>query len=86
MKPTLTRFLSMGAAMGMPLTALAHDGHGNTPLHALMHMLEQNGAAIGVLLLVGIGTLVWRAQQKRKTGMSPRSSVKHEQERQRDSR
>jgi len=53
------------AALALPLTTFAHDGHANTPLHAILHMLEQNGAAIGLMLVVGVGTLVWRAQQKR---------------------
>ena len=52
-------------ASALPLTAFAHDGHGNTPLHAILHMIEQNGLAIGLMLVVGVGTLIWRAQQKR---------------------
>lgn len=56
----------VAAATAAPLSVYAHDGHGNTPLHALMHMFEQNGAIIGLLLLVGIGSLAWRAQQKRR--------------------
>mgnify|MGYP000152496392 CR=1 FL=1 len=65
MKPKAIRIPLIAAATATPLSAFAHDGHGNTPLHAIMHMLEQNGAAIGLLLLVAVGSLIWRAQQKR---------------------
>jgi len=47
-----------------------------------MHMLEQNGVAIGLLLLAGVGTLVWRAHKQR---TSQRRTV-NDQERRRESR
>jgi len=61
----------MTAAVALPVSALAHDGHANTPLHAILHMLEQNGAVIGLMLVVGIGTLLWRAQHKRASQKRP---------------
>ena len=61
---TLRNVFAAGA-MALPVTALSHEGHSNTPLHAILHMLEQSGAAIFLMLVVGVGTLVWRAQQKR---------------------
>ena len=45
----------------MPVLALAHDGHGNTPAHAVMHMLEANGGWIGLVLVIALGSLVYRA-------------------------
>ncbi len=56
-------FSKTAAVIGllMPLAANAHDGHSNTPVHALLHMLEANGLAIGFLLFVGIGSLAYRA-------------------------
>lgn len=47
--------------LALPTVALAHDGHGNTPLHGIIHMLEANGAWIGLALLVGMGSLIYRA-------------------------
>lgn len=82
MTPQAIRNLFTAAALGLPAAALAHDGHGNTPLHALMHMLEQNGVAIGLLLVAGVGTLVWRARKQR-TGQRRTVNV---QEHRRDSR
>lgn len=75
-------YLVIAATSAVPLSVAAHEGHGNTPWHAVMHMLEQNGAVIGLLLLVGIGTLAWRAQQKRKL----RDQSQCRQESHRDSR
>jgi hypothetical protein len=82
MKPRSIRNLFTAAALVLPAAALAHDGHGNTPLHALMHMLEQNGVVIGLLLVAGVGTLVWRAHKQR---TDQRRTV-NAQERRRDSR
>ncbi len=50
--------------LSTPAVVLAHDGHGNTPLHAIMHMLEANGIWIGLMLLAGIGTLVYQALRR----------------------
>ena len=82
MTPPAIRNLLAAAALVLPAAALAHDGHGNTPLHALMHMFEQNGVVIGLLLVAGVGTLVWRAHKQR-TGQRRTVNVK---ERRRDSR
>ncbi|MCD8516058.1 MAG: hypothetical protein LRY53_02285 [Burkholderiaceae bacterium] len=49
----------------MPTASFAHDGHGNTPLHALMHMLEANGVWIGLMLLLGVGSLLYQAKKSR---------------------
>jgi len=65
MSLSILRHVFTTAALAVPLTAFAHDGHGNTPLHAVLHMLEQNGAVIGLMLVLGVGSLLWRAQQKR---------------------
>lgn len=82
MKPRSIHNLFTAVALGLPAAALAHDGHGNTPLHAFMHMVEQNGVAIGLLLLAGVGTLLWRAHKQR---ISQQRTV-NAQERRRDSR
>ena len=55
----------VAAAPMVPITAAAHDGHSNTPLHALLHMLEANGVWIGLLLVAGIGSLAYRAHKAR---------------------
>lgn len=48
-------------ALTLPLVTHAHDGHSNTPVHALLHMFEANGVWIGLLLVAGIGALAYRA-------------------------
>lgn len=66
-KCTRARWISpiLGAsALTTPAVVLAHDGHGNTPLHAIMHMLEANGIWIGLMLLAGIGTLAYQALRR----------------------
>jgi hypothetical protein len=59
----MSAILAFGA-LSTPAVVLAHDGHGNTPLHAVMHMLEANGIWIGLTLLAGIGTLVYQALRR----------------------
>lgn len=64
-KICLDRFL-LGLMM-MPGIAVAHSGHGNTPVHALIHMFEDNGLLIGLILLVALGSLVFRSLRLRAT-------------------
>lgn len=59
----MSAILAFGA-LSAPAAVLAHDGHGNTPLHAVMHMLEANGIWIGLMLLAGIGTLAYQALRR----------------------
>lgn len=57
--------LSAFPLAAFPLVALSHDGHGNTPIHALIHMLESNGIWIGLIFLVAVVSLVHLAQRVR---------------------
>lgn len=61
----MTRLPSMLLMTGAftPSLALAHAGHGDTPLHALMHLFEANGVWLGLVLIVGIGTLAWQVRR-----------------------
>lgn len=47
--------------------ALAHDGHGNTPWHAVLHMLEDSGAILLLALILMVALLVLRARKQRGT-------------------
>jgi hypothetical protein len=48
----------LGGLASMPLFAFAHDEHGNTPLHAVLHMLEENGVWILLLFVVILYSLI----------------------------
>jgi xanthine/uracil permease len=43
--------------------AMAHPDHGDTPLHAVLHMFEENGLWIGLLFVIVIASLIRRAKQ-----------------------
>lgn len=58
----LTSMAAVGLA-SMPLLAFAHDDHGNTPLHAVLHMLEENGVWILLLFVIVLYTLVRAKRQ-----------------------
>ena len=62
--------LAVGLA-SMPLFALAHDEHGNTPLHAVLHMLEENGVWILLLFVVILYSLVRSKRQSTTKGVKP---------------
>lgn len=46
-------------------SVMAHDGHGNTPLHAVMHMIEQNGLPILLVFIVTMALLVIRSRRQK---------------------
>ncbi len=50
----------------LPALAWAHDGHGDTPWHALMHMIEHDGGWIVVVFLATLVTLIVTMRQHRK--------------------
>ena len=77
----MKRFLLLLVSLPMSLPALAHPGHGNTPLHAFMHMVEDHGLLIGVVFVVAIGTLIYRA-----THASNRQNKRQHKETRRDPR
>lgn len=41
----------------IPSLAWAHDGHGDTPWHAVLHMIEHDGGWILLLLIAAVFTL-----------------------------
>ncbi|MFN4901047.1 MAG: hypothetical protein ACK5GG_06345 [Betaproteobacteria bacterium] len=46
-------------------TASAHEGHGDTHLHALAHFVEGNGIAIWLAIIVIGGLGLYRATRQR---------------------
>lgn len=56
-----------GVAAGLLVSgvAMAHDGHGNTPWHAVLHMLEDNGGILLLALVLMVALLVVRARKQR---------------------
>lgn len=52
-----------GSLASMPLLAFAHDDHGNTPLHAVLHMLEENGVWILLVFVVVLYSLIRAKRQ-----------------------
>jgi hypothetical protein len=56
----LTKIIAL-LVLGLPALALAHEGHGNTPLHALMHTLEENGLWIVLILVTAVSSMIYRA-------------------------
>lgn len=45
--------------------ALAHEGHGDTLLHALAHFMEGNGTVIWLAIIVIGGLGLYRATRQR---------------------
>ena len=61
----------------VPLTALAHPGHGDTVVHAVLHMLQTNGIWLGVMIpaaLAMLGSLTLFARRR----LQARSVVRHD--------
>lgn len=77
----MKRFVLLLLSLPVSWPALAHPGHGNTPLHALMHMFEEHGALLGLVFLVVLGSLIYRARHTRN-----RQSRRQDREIKRDSR
>ena len=60
------RFFSVAlAGVAVSGVAHAHDGHGNTFWHAMLHMLENNGAVLLLALVLMVALLVLRARKQR---------------------
>lgn len=66
MLKSFLRKTSTALLLVAPSLSVAHDGHGNTPLHALMHMIEANGIWLGLILFVAIGSLVYQATRNKR--------------------
>jgi orotidine-5'-phosphate decarboxylase len=63
------------ATLAWPWAVWAHPGHGNSVLHALMHLLEDHGAWLGLVLVAIVAVLGHRmvqAQSLRKPMSSKR--------------
>jgi hypothetical protein len=57
-----TRLTLMAAVMFlMSSTAQAHDGHGSAMVHAVLHLVEDNGVVLGLVFLGVVLSLVHRA-------------------------
>lgn len=64
-----------------PWAVWAHPGHGNTPLHALMHLIEDHGAWLGLVLVAIVVALGLSFVQSRRGGMPPRFGRKRDDSR-----
>ncbi len=51
--------------MVWPWTVWAHPGHVNTPLHALMHLIEDHGASLGLVFIAMVVVLALTVMQSR---------------------
>ena len=49
----------------LPLSAVAHDGHGNSHAHSLMHYLTEPVHIIPVAVVVAVGWAIWRHKKAR---------------------
>jgi hypothetical protein len=74
-----TRLTLMAAALFlMSSTAQAHDGHGNSIVHAVLHMAQDNGIVLGLVFLGVVLSLLYRAgsvfRGKRQRGVTLKGS------------
>lgn len=82
MKSTLKR-LSLLATLGLsasPATVLAHEGHGNSVWHAVLHLFETNGVWLVLVSLAIIASFVWNASQRRPLGVVVPAAIRKEQD------
>jgi hypothetical protein len=49
----------------LPLSVLAHQGHGNSIWHAVLHRIEDNSLWLVLVSLAIIASFVWRVGQRR---------------------
>lgn len=59
------RIFSVTMGVSLSGAVYAHEGHGNTPLHAVLHMLEENGIVLLLALVMMVALLLWRAKKQR---------------------
>jgi hypothetical protein len=63
------------ALAGTPMSVLAHDGHGNSIWHAVLHMIEDNGLLLAIAFVAIVASLRWRAKlRSRSSSPSPARS------------
>jgi hypothetical protein len=49
----------------LPIGAVAHDGHGSSQAHSLMHYLTEPAHIIPVAVVVAVGWAIWRRKKAR---------------------
>ncbi|MCR9261775.1 MAG: hypothetical protein NXH95_18820 [Pseudomonadaceae bacterium] len=49
----------------LPLSATAHDGHGSSQAHSLLHYLTEPLHIIPVAIVVALGVAMWRRRKAR---------------------
>lgn len=64
----------------LPLSVLAHQGHGNSLWHAVLHRLEDNGLWLVLVSLAIIASFVWRVGQRRLMGSVQPATIRKEQQ------
>lgn len=64
----------------LPLSVLAHQGHGNSLWHAVLHRLEDNGLWLVLVSLAIIASFVWRVGQRRLMGAVQPATIRKEQQ------
>lgn len=82
MKSIPKRF-SLLATLGLsalPATVLAHQGHGNSVWHAVLHLIEANGVWLVLVSLGIIASVVWTVSQRRPLGALVRATIRKEQD------
>jgi|TARA_B110000503_G_scaffold140734_1_gene232381 hypothetical protein len=58
-------FLILPALLFQHSRAMAHEGHIDAAMHAALHMVEENGMILGLLLLLIIASLFYKKNQIR---------------------
>lgn len=48
------------AVLAMPLPAMAHEGHSDTVIHAVLHLIEDSGVFLLLLFIAVLAALVLR--------------------------
>jgi|GEM_PF-1823231 hypothetical protein len=75
----LRLLLTVGLAAS-PVTVWAHQGHDNSLWHAVLHMIETNGAGLVLISMVIIAALVWNVKQRRSSSAALRTEIRKAQD------
>ena len=77
----LLKFISTTTLALVSGVALAHSGHGDTLVHAVLHMIETNGLAILVLFVALVASLLlrYKKQSKQSQALQKLPLVKQEE-------
>jgi hypothetical protein len=69
-------FLILPALLFQHSRAMAHEGHIDAAMHAALHMVEENGMILGLLLLLIIASLFYKKTRIRSKKPSNQPSKK----------